>query len=91
MSEGTADNIVRRMSRRAGVLYDRIREKIGGSPVVGADETGIDIAGVLHWLWLWQTEAASYLKPHTKRGRKAIEDTYEEGLPVTRIVIVCKK
>lgn len=86
MSEGTIDNIVKRMSKRARTLYDGIKEKIGSSHVAGADETGIDIAGVLHWLWVWQTESASYFKPHARRGRKAIEDTFDEGLPDTVLV-----
>mgnify|MGYP004444075173 FL=1 len=81
MSEGTVDNIVQRMSKRARTLYGRIKEKIGSSPVVGADETGVDIAGAMHWLWVWQTESASYFKPHAKRGYIAIEETFEEGLP----------
>lgn len=86
MSEGTVDNIVRRMSKRASTLYERIKEKIGKSAVAGADETGIDIAGVLHWLWVWQTESASYFKPHARRGYKAIRETFEEGLPNTVLV-----
>lgn len=86
MSEGTIDNIVQRMTRRARDLYEKIRSKIGQSAIVGADETGIDIAGILHWLWVWQTETASYFRPHSKRGYKAIEDTFDEGLPETVLV-----
>jgi transposase len=86
MSEGTIDNIIKRMTRRAKGLYEKIKAKIGKAPVVGADETGIDIAGVLHWLWVWQTETVSFFKPHAKRGYKAIEDTFEEGLPNATLV-----
>ena len=86
MSEGTVDNIVKRMTKRARALYEKIKAKISKSPVAGADETGIDIAGILHWLWVWQTETASYFKPHKKRGCKAIEETFDEGLPDTVLV-----
>ena len=86
MSEGTINNIIQRITKRARKLYEKIKEKIGRSPVVGADETGIDIAGILHWLWVWQTETASFFKPHAKRGYKAIEDTFDEGLPDTVLV-----
>ena len=86
MSEGTINNIVQRMTKRARALYERIKSKIGKSPVAGADETGIDIAGVLHWLWVWQTETASFFKAHAKRGHKAIEDTFDKGLPDTVLV-----
>lgn len=86
MSEGTINNIVQRMAKRARALYEKIKLKIGKAPVAGADETGIDIAGVLHWLWVWQTETASFFKAHAKRGYKAIEDTFDEGLPDTVLV-----
>jgi transposase len=65
---------------------EKIKAKIGKAPVVGADEIGIDIAGVLHWLWVWQTETVFFFKPHAKRGYKAIEDTFEEGLPNATLV-----
>lgn len=74
------------MTKRARALYERIKSKIGKSPVAGADETGIDIAGVLHWLWVWQTETASFFKAHAKRGHKAIDDTFDKGLPDTVLV-----
>lgn len=86
LSEGTINNIVQRMTKRARALYEKIKSKIGQAPVAGADETGIDIAGVLHWLWVWQTETASFFIPHEKRGYKAIEDTFDEGLPETVLV-----
>lgn len=86
MSEGTVDNIVKRMTKCAKALYEKIKAKISKSPVAGADETGIDIAGILHWLWVWQTKTASYFKPHKKRGCKAIEETFDEGLPDTVLV-----
>lgn len=86
MSESTIDNIVRRVIRRAKTFYERIKAKIASAPVAGADETSIDIAGILHWLWGWQTETASYFKPHKKRGRKAIEETFDAGLPDTVLV-----
>lgn len=50
MSEGTINNIVQKTTRRARNLYERIKSRIGQSAIVEADETGIDIAGILHWL-----------------------------------------
>lgn len=86
MSEGTINNIVQRMTKRARSLYERIKSRIAKAAVAGADETGIDIAGVLHWLWVWQTETASYFTPNAKRGYQAIEETFDEGLPDTTLV-----
>ena len=39
LSEGTINTIVQRMTKRARALYERIKSKIGKSPVAGADET----------------------------------------------------
>lgn len=36
-SEGTVDNIVKRMTKRARTLYVKIKSKIAKSPVTGAD------------------------------------------------------
>lgn len=87
MSEGTINIIVQRMTKRARSLYERVKAKIEKYHVAGADETGIDIAGILHWLWVWQTETVSYFKPQAKRGYKATEETFDEGLPDTVLVI----
>ena len=86
MSDGTINNIVQRMTKRARALYEKIKSKKSKAPVVGTDETGIDIARVLRWLWAWQTESASFFKAHMNRGYKAIEDTFDEGLPGTVLV-----
>ena len=86
MSEGTINNAIQRMTKRARGLYESIKSSISTSPVVGADETGIDINGILNWLWVWQSETASFFTPHKKRGYKAIEDTFSEGLPETVLV-----
>ena len=86
LSQGTIDNIIKRMTGQARELYEKIKKKIKGSSVVGADETGIDINGVLHWLWVWQTETASYFVAHKKRGFAAIEEMFPDGLPNATLV-----
>ena len=86
LSQGTIDNIIKRMTGQARELYEKIKEKIEGSSVVGADETGIDIKGVMHWLWVWQTETASYFATHKKRGFAAIEEMFPDGLPNATLV-----
>lgn len=86
LSQGTIDNIIKKMTEQTRGLYDRIKEKVGRSSVVGADETGIDINGVMHWLWVWQTESASYFVPHKKRSFDAIQETFPDGLPNATLV-----
>ena len=50
-----------------------IQEKIINSAVANADETGLRVAGVLHWLHSISTNLFTYLFVHQKRGKKALE------------------
>lgn len=50
-----------------------IGQAVQASSVVHADETGIRIAGKLHWLHCAVTDTLSWLAPHAKRGAQAFE------------------
>ena len=56
LSQGTIDNILKEASRKSLKAYQTIRDRIEQSKVVGADETGANINGVLKWPWVWQTD-----------------------------------
>lgn len=51
-----------------------IKNKLLASLVVHFDETGMRIAGKLHWLHTACTKAFTYLFVHPNRGKKALED-----------------
>ncbi len=51
---------------------DEIKRELLGSGVAHFDETGLRVAGRLHWLHVASTDAATHLFVHPKRGREAL-------------------
>ncbi len=47
---------------------------VGTEEAVHCDETGMRVAGKLHWTHVASTERATYLEVHPQRGRKALDD-----------------
>ena len=68
------------MKNGAKPAYDNIRQRVADSPVVGADETGENVNGKMHLLWVWQTDKLTYLASHKNRGKAAIEAEFPDGL-----------
>jgi transposase len=79
ISEGTINNILRRMSAQADPVYKRIKETISKSKEVGSDETSVKVNGEKWWLWVWQSIDQTYLSSSKSRGSKAIEDEFPDG------------
>lgn len=86
LSQGTVDNILQDMSQKSMSVYNEIRNRIEQSSVVGADETGENINGELHWMWAWQTTNLSYIYSDKSRGKLAIDKHFENGLPNSILV-----
>lgn len=86
LSQGTIDNILKDMSGKSLWAYNEIRNRIEQSSVVGADETGENINGELHWMWAWQTDKLTYIHSDKSRGKPAIEKQFKNGLPKTTLV-----
>ena len=68
LSEGSIHNMLESMKSAGSALYEEIRRRIESSPVVGADETGLNINGKQHWQWSFQTENLTYVYPDASRG-----------------------
>lgn len=51
-----------------------IADGIAQSVAAGADETGMRVAGKLHWLHTMATTISTLMGVHTKRGREAIDE-----------------
>lgn len=86
MSQGTVSNILQRMRKKAEKEMAVIRDAVGQSEVVGADETGVRINGTQHWIWTFQTDALSYLAVDKGRGKAVIDKHFPQGLPESILV-----
>ena len=86
ISEGTIQNILRENSEKSDRAYEEIRKRIECAPVVGADETGAAVGKRLHWNWIFQTDALTYVYQVKSRGMEAIDSKFPNGLPNSTLV-----
>jgi len=80
LSQGTVDNMLKDMSDKSLVAYNEIKTRAEQAGVVGADETGENINGELHWMWVWQTPELTYIHSDKSRGKLAIDNQFRAGL-----------
>ncbi|MDQ2822614.1 MAG: IS66 family transposase [Pseudomonadota bacterium] len=52
---------------------DQIAEHLRAAPVLNADESGLRVAGKLHWLHIAASDTLTWYGVHAKRGLEAIE------------------
>ena len=86
ISEGTVQNILKGNSAKSDKAYDEIRKRIECAPVVGADETGAAVGKQLHWNWIFQTDALTYVYQLKSRGQEAVDSKFPNGLPHSTLV-----
>ena len=86
ISEGTVQNILKGNSAKSDKAYDEIRKRIECAPVVGADETGAAVGKLLHWNWIFQTDALTYVYQLKSRGQEAVDSKFPNGLPHSTLV-----
>jgi transposase len=76
LSEGSIDNILEEMSRKAAGAYKEIQRRIAASKVVGADETGCRVNGKKHRFHVWQNKCLTFLVSYKSRGHQVIEEYF---------------
>lgn len=86
ISQGTVRNILARIGDKSKSVCEEIRRRITQSAVVGADETGQYVNGVLNWAWIFQTDEQTYVYQDKSRGMKAINKHFPDGLPDSILV-----
>ena len=86
ISDGTIQNILKESSAKSDTAYGEIRKRVERSSIVGADETGAAVGKELHWNWIFQTDALTYVFQMKSRGQKAIDTKFPNGLPHSTLV-----
>jgi transposase len=89
ISESSLVNIVRRTAQKAHPIYQRIKQNISQSSVVGTDETGAKVNGEKAWFWTWQDPKNTFITVDSSRGFKHIKQIFPEGLPNSILVSDC--
>lgn len=73
ISDGTIQVAKEEAAALLAPTVDRIGEACQLTPVLHADETGMRVAGKLHWLHIYATITMTWVACHAKRGTEAFE------------------
>ncbi|PZT75713.1 MULTISPECIES: IS66 family transposase [unclassified Streptomyces] len=74
VSTGTVLSVPARAHEHLADFEEQLKEHLSAAPVAHADESGVRVAGKLHWLHVMCTHLVTYYGIHTQRGRDAMDD-----------------
>ena len=72
--EGTVSAMTRRATDGLDDFLNQVAKRITEAEVAGFDETGLRVAGALHWVHCARTGKYTLITCHPKRGRQGIDD-----------------
>ena len=73
VSDGLIQSSINICSNNLSDSMEQIKEQLLKSPVAHADETGMRIEGRTSWIHDLSTEAHTFIIPHGKRGKEAMD------------------
>jgi len=73
VSEGTLDRALRQTAQAVEPVVEAVERLLVHSPVAHADETGVRVAGKLHWLHVLSNGHLTRYGVHPKRGHVALD------------------
>lgn len=74
VSEGVVVAMARRAADGLDEFCTQIGDRIAEAEVAGFDETGLRVAGSLHWVHCARTDRYTLITCHAKRGTEGIDD-----------------
>jgi len=86
---GSINNLLDRFTEKAMPVYQRIKQELFNSKVVGTDETGTKINGDKYWSWTWQNDKNTYIAISDNRGAKTIGKEFPDGFPKSILIHDC--
>jgi len=73
VAEGTVATVAQRGAERLKGFLGEVADRIAASEVAGFDETGLRVAGRLHWVHCARTGKYTLITCHPKRGSEGID------------------
>jgi transposase len=73
ISPGTIGTTRHRCAAKLVGAEEQIKQGIRGSEVIGADETGLRVAGKSHWIHVARTDSLTHYGYDARRGKTAME------------------
>jgi transposase len=73
ISPGTIETTRHRCAAKLVGVEEQIKQGIKASEVIGADETGLRVAGKSHWIHVARTDALTHYGYDARRGKLAME------------------
>jgi transposase len=74
VSDATVASVAARAADGLDEFLTQVGDRIAASAVAGFDETGLRVAGALHWVHCARTGKYTLITCHRRRGRKGIDD-----------------
>ena len=74
LSPGTLEALVAEGTDRLVETEEQIKHALRGAEVIGTDETGIRVQGVLQWLHVARSQTLTHYACHRKRGKTATDE-----------------
>ena len=74
VSEGTVATMSERAADGLDGFLCQVKDRLADAEAAGFDETGLRVAGSLHWVHCARTDNYTLITCHPKRGREAMDD-----------------
>lgn len=81
LSEGALVNLVERAKAMLKRGAEAIHQQLKAASVIGSDETGVRVAGMNAWQWVFQTPQLAYYVIRPSRSAQVLQDVMADAQP----------